>query len=337
METGSTLAFTTLLAALQALAEPTRLRLAVLLSETELTVTELTTILGQSQPRVSRHLKMMVDAGLLLRHREGAWVFFALDRGHASAGLVHAAMARVDIDDAVLAGDRARLDEVRLERARAADRYFATHAADWTRIRALHVADESVERLVLDTVGQGPFRAVLDLGTGTGRMLELLSDRAERAVGIDASPAMLAVARARIEQAGLRNVQLRHGDIYAVPVEQGAYDVVVIHQVLHFLDDPSRAVREAARALRPGGRLVVVDFAPHAQEFLRAEHAHRRLGFAADEVAHMIEEAGLEPASHADLPPAGAQTDRLTVSIWVGRDPRILSDQLITPRLREIA
>jgi len=320
---GRKIAFKRTLAALEALAEPTRLRLAALLAESELTVTELTTILGQSQPRVSRHLKLMADAGLVERHREGAWAFFRLQEAEA-ARFARAALAALDDADETLAADRMRLAEVRAERARAADGYFARHAGDWDRLRALHAADSEVEASLLSAVGPGPFRAVLDLGTGTGRMLTLLAGRAERAVGVDASAAMLSVARANLERAGLRNAQVRHGDIYALPVERDGYDVIVIHQVLHYLDDPPRAIREAARALRPGGRLFVVDFAPHDLEFLRAEHAHRRLGFAREEIAEALAEAGLVDAASSDI---GADRGaRLTVTIWRARDARILDD-----------
>lgn len=323
---------------MEALAEPTRLRLAALMAETELTVTELTSILGQSQPRVSRHLKLMVDAGLVERHREGAWAFFRLRDFAAEGRLAREVLAALDSRDAVLAADRARLAEVRAERSRTAEQYFSRHAADWNRIRSLHVSEAAVEEAVLATIGPGPYGAVVDLGTGTGRMLELLAPRFERAVGLDASPSMLAVARANLERAGLRQVQLRHGDIYALPLEHDAFDVVIIHQVLHFLDDPARALREAARVVRPGGRIIVVDFAPHDLEFLRAAHAHRRLGFSADEVSELLREVGLAGIEHRSLAPATPGADQLTVSLWVARDPRIRTDiNLAVPRLREIA
>ncbi len=320
------LSFDPTLAALEATGESTRLRLLALLAEAELTVSELVTILGQSQPRVSRHLKLLVEAGLVERHREGAWAFFSAGERGAAAGLARDILGRLDPHDPVLGADRSRLDEVRAARVASAELYFATQAANWDRIRALHVAEEKVEAAMLDAVGPGPFRAVLDLGTGTGRMIELLAPLSDRAIGIDGSHAMLNVARARIERVGLRNVQLRQGDLYALPVERDGYDLVVIHQVLHYLEDPSRALREAARVLRPGGRLLVVDFAPHADESLRASHAHRRLGFTRGEIDGFMRDAGLDVVGGRDLTPDSADADLLTVSLWMGRDRRILSD-----------
>jgi ubiquinone/menaquinone biosynthesis C-methylase UbiE len=333
------ISFDRMVAALEAVAEPTRLRLVALLHEAELTVSELTTILGQSQPRVSRHLKLLVDAGLVERHREGAWAFFRLADSSAARQLVGSVLAQADPQDATFSDDRVRLAEVRLERARAADAYFARHAADWDRLRAMHVAEKDVEQALLQAIGAGPFGAVLDLGTGTGRMIGLLAPLSTRAVGVDTSHAMLSVARANLDKAGLKNVQLRQGDIYALPVERNIYDVVLIHQVLHYLDDPARAIREASRALRPGGRLVVVDFAPHTHESLRETQAHRRLGFAREEVEAMLAEAGLSPQLHRDLLPA--ESSQLTVSLWLARDPRVQDDRLLTPLslhpVREVA
>lgn len=320
--------FPVILAALEAAAEVTRLRLMALLAESELTVSELVTILGQSQPRVSRHLKLLVEAGLVERHREGSWAFFRLAERGARAELARDLLARVEGADPLLASDRSRLLEARRARAEAAGRYFAEHANEWDTIRSMHVAEDMVEAAILEAVGAGPIDSLLDLGTGTGRMLELLAPKAVRAVGVDQSPAMLSLARVRIEQAGLRNVVLRQGDIYALPVEAGRHDLVIIHRVLHYLDDPGRAIREAARVTRPGGRVIVVDFAPHTHEFLREQNAHRRLGFSAREIADFMSEAGLDLVEHRDLRPGDDDGDRLTVSLWVGRDPRIISDDL---------
>jgi ubiquinone/menaquinone biosynthesis C-methylase UbiE len=326
---------TSVLAGLEAAGEVTRLRLLALLSEAEITVSEFVHILGQSQPRVSRHLKLLVESGLVERHREGAWAFFNIAHAGAAAGLARDILRRIDPSDPQIVADRQRLAEVRRNRAEAAGRYFAEIAAEWDRVRSLHVPEEEVEAAILQLVGDAPLQAVLDLGTGTGRMLQLLSPHANRVVGVDLSPAMLSVARAEVERARLRNVQLRQGDVYALPVERESYDLVLVHQVLHYLDDPQRALREAARALRPGGRLVVVDFAPHGLEFLREKHAHRRLGFSRDEINQMFADIGLEIAGGRDLAASRRDADKLTVSLWIARDPRIVTD--LVPSTMELA
>ena len=316
--------FPTLLASLEAAGEETRLRILCLLDQAELTVSELVAILGQSQPRVSRHLKLLTEAGLAVRQREGAWAFFRLaERGGEFA---RDCVRRLDPADPVLAGDRARLEVARETRRKQAAAYFAEQATDWDRIRALHASEERVEAALLQLIGEKPFRGLLDLGTGTGRMLELLAPRAVRAVGVDQSAAMLALARDRIDRAGLRNVQLRQGDVYAPPVERNGYDLIVIHQVLHFLDDPARALNEAARALAPSGRLVVVDFDAHQEEFLRTDFAHRRLGFPLAEIEGFLTDAGLVAAQSRRVPPAPGESGKLTVALWLAEDPRVISD-----------
>jgi ubiquinone/menaquinone biosynthesis C-methylase UbiE len=316
--------FPTLLANLEAAGEETRLRILALLDEAELTVSELVAILGQSQPRVSRHLKLLVEAGLAVRSREGAWAFFRLaDEGGA---LARDLVGRIDPADQTLSADRGRLEVAREARRRQAAAYFAERAADWDTIRALHAPEERVEAALASMIGAKPYRSLLDLGTGTGRVLELLAPSAARAVGVDQSAAMLSLARARIDQAGLRQVQLRQGDIYAPPVERDGYDLIVIHQVLHFLDDPARALKEAARALSPGGRLAVVDFDAHDQEFLRADFAHRRLGFPISEIEGFLAEAGLVGVISTRVPPATDESGKLTVALWLAEDPRVISD-----------
>jgi len=314
--------------ALQAAGEITRLRILVLLAEAELTVTDLVTILGQSQPRVSRHLRLLVEAGMIERHREGAWAFFHIAHRGPEAAIACNIVQRIDPNDPLTGADRSRLVEVRRARATRASEYFSAMAEDWNRLRSLHVPAEQVEKAILDIVGDGPLQTVLDLGTGTGRILELIAPMTDRAVGVDQSHAMLNIARTAIERAGLRNVQLRQGDLYALPVDANAFDLVVLHMVLHYLEDPPRALREAARCLRPGGRMIVVDFAPHTNESLREMHQHRRLGFAAEDMALAFREAGLEMREHTNLVPGNDIQNQLTVSIWVGRDPRIVSDDL---------
>ena len=323
-----TLPLSSLLDVLWALDEETRLRIVVLLQHGELTVTDLTDILGQSQPRISRHLKLLADAGVVDKHREGTWAFFDLVSSGPIGRLVSDVLALTDAHDSVLAADLDRLTIVRSRRTAAAQEYFAGIAPRWDEERSLHASDAVVERAILDTIGAATYRSMLDMGTGTGRMLQLLGRDAERAVGLDSSHSMLAVARANLERAEIRGIDLRQGDVYSPPFANDSFDLIVIHQVLHFLDDPARAVREAARLLAPAGRLLIVDFAPHSLEFLRADHAHLRLGFRADTVEAWLDHSGLEvptirtiapPVAEAGDPPVG---ERLTVSLWLGCDRR---------------
>jgi ubiquinone/menaquinone biosynthesis C-methylase UbiE len=316
------LTFDILNAALKAAGEPTRLRILALLADAELTVSDLIEILRQSQPRISRHLRLLTQAGLVERHREGAWAFFRLAEGKG-AELAQALIARLDPNDALPKRDRERLAAVRQTRAALAQDYFRAHAAQWDGIRKLHAADDAVEAAIRAALTERPIRSLLDLGTGTGRMLELFAPSIERGLGIDLSPAMLALARARLDRAGLRHCSVRQGDIYDLPLPRDAFDVVIVHQVLHYLDDGARAIREAARVLRPGGVLLVVDFAPHDLEFLREEHAHLRLGFAAETVAQWMAAAGLDVVLQQTLEPEPGSDGKIAVSLWLARDPRI--------------
>lgn len=307
-----------LVGALKAAAEPTRLRILKLLSTGELNVKDLTQILGQSQPRISRHLKLLNEAGLIDRFREGSWVYFFVADGTRGGQLVRRILEAADDGDTVLLRDQERARVVKQEREAAAQAFFEAHAADWDKIRAFHVAEAEVEAAMLDMLGVGPFDLLVDLGTGTGRILELLGDRFAQGLGIDLNQAMLAYARTKLSRAGLEKVQVRHGDLYNLAVEDGAASAVVMHQVLHFLSDPVRAIAEAARVLTPGGKLLIVDFAPHALDELRERFAHERLGFANQQIEDWLRAAGLKPGQVQTLsPPAGEASDRLTVSIWI--------------------
>jgi ubiquinone/menaquinone biosynthesis C-methylase UbiE/DNA-binding transcriptional ArsR family regulator len=316
------LSFPALTATLKAAAEATRLRILTLLAETELTVSDLTEILRQSQPRLSRHLRLLAEAGLVERFREGSWAFFRLGEHGSAADIARTLITRLDANDPIIARDRERLAAVRSARAAAAQTYFRGHAAEWDRIRKLHVADAAVEEAVSAALADKPIRALLDLGTGTGRMLELFAPDIERGIGLDLSLDMLALARERLDRAGLKHCSVRHGDIYDLALPRDSFDVVIIHQVLHFLDDSAHAIREATRVLRPGGRLLVIDFAPHDLEFLREQHAHRRLGFAAEAVTQWLEAAGLDVMRQQTLPPG--PEGKIAVSLWLARDPRIV-------------
>ncbi len=305
-----------LLQGMRAAAEPTRLRLLALCAHGELTVTELTQILGQSQPRVSRHLKLLVEAGLLDRFREGTWAFYRTSETHACAALGRMIVDLIPGDDQTLALDLGRLETVKAHRAEQAAAYFRLNAARWDEIRKYYVDEAEIERAMTALLPVGDVGELLDIGTGTGRMLEVYGAAARRAVGIDTSRDMLAVARANLERAGLRNCQVRLGDMYQLPAPNASFDTVTVHQVLHYADTPAAVIAEAARVLRPGGRLMVVDFAPHREERLRIDHAHRRLGFSDDELANWLKRANLvpEPATHLH----GAL---LTVCVWPARRP----------------
>ncbi|MCJ2133377.1 metalloregulator ArsR/SmtB family transcription factor [Methylobacterium sp. J-026] len=328
-QTGS-IPFSEALGVLRAAAEETRLRILALLAEGELSVSDLTDILGQSQPRISRHLKLLVEAGLVERHREGAWAFFRLCE--ARAELADPLLSGLDRAAPPLSEDRARLDAVRAQRAETAQTFFARLAPKWDELRSLHICETIVEAAVLDALGERPIGSLIDLGTGTGRMLGLLAPLAGRATGLDSSHAMLSVARANLERRGLSRVDLRQGDIHAPPFARASFDLVLVHQVLHYLDDPARALRGAARLVAPGGRLLVVDFAPHELEFLRTGQAHRRLGFSAEQVSGWLAEAGLATITTRDLAPR--ESGQLTVTLWLAQD-RCAEDGLADDGLAE--
>lgn len=308
-----------LLQALRAAAEPTRLRILYLLSRAELTVTELTRILDQSQPRVSRHLKLMCDAELLQRTQEGSWAFFRIADSGIGARTARALLDLVNREQGEVHGDLRRLEVIKAEHVEDAAAYFRENAAKWDMIRDLYLASTEVEAALLDALGTDT-GDLLDMGTGTGQLLRLLGPRIERGIGVDASREMLAVARANLGSADLSHCQVRQGDILALPVADASMDCVTIHHVLHFLDDPALAVAEAARVLRPHGRLLIVDFAPHGLETLRTEHAHRRLGFEDGEVRHWCQAAGLPFVTMTAFDAAARVGDTpLTVCLWNAR------------------
>ncbi len=280
-------------------------------------------VLGQSQPRVSRHLRLLSEAGVVERLPEGAWVFYRLaESDRALRRAVDAAVGLVSADDITVGRDLERLGLIKSARAATAGAYFRSVAADWDRIRSMHLSESEVEAAMRAAVGEGPFDLMIDLGTGTGRVLQVFADRIKRGVGVDTSHEMLTVARHNLSKPGLEHCSVRHADLYALPFANASADLVVIHLVLHYLDDPGLAIFEAARTLKRGGRLLIVDFAPHGLEFLRVEHAHRRLGFADAEVADWARAAGLELDPPIALTPhrgEGAGEEGLTVKIWAAR------------------
>ena len=299
----------------RALADPTRVRVLVLLRAMELSVGELAQVLGQSQPRVSRHVRILIEAGLIERRKEGSWVFLSLgppERVDPLFALLDG-WEEVDGKNPWAIADAARLAAVRADRAAAAERYFASHAKDWDELRSLHIAESEVEAAIARALGDRPVGRLVDIGTGTGRMIELFGRGAGSALGVDRSPEMLRLARVKLAEAGLAPVDLRQGDMYSLPLPAESADTVIIHQVLHYAQNPAAAVAEAARLLAPGGRLLIIDFAPHDREELRARDAHARLGFADDQILKWVEAAGLDGRVVEHL-----KGGELTVTLWTG-------------------
>jgi ArsR family transcriptional regulator len=297
----------------QALADPTRLRVLALLGEMELSVGELAQLLSQSQPRVSRHVKILTDAGLVERRKEGSWVFLAIAPAAPAEALFSLIeQAAGQFDQQAFQTDRARLAAVRRDRAEAAERYFSVLAGQWDAIRSLHVAESEVEQAIARALGGDPLGRLVDIGTGTGRMIELFGIAADSAIGIDKSSEMLRLARAKLEAAAVP-ASLRQGDMYALPLADGSADCVLLHQVLHYAHAPAEAIAEAARLLASGGQLLIVDFAAHDREELRERAQHVRLGFADEAVLGWLDAAGLQGRVVEHL--AGGE---LTVTLWAG-------------------
>ncbi|MEL6374343.1 MAG: metalloregulator ArsR/SmtB family transcription factor [Pseudomonadota bacterium] len=373
--------------ALKAAAEPTRMRILLLLASAELNVKDLTRILGQSQPRLSRHLKLLVEAGLISRFREGNWVFFQLadhGSGFATAGMAPSMglaaskgagattgagpvpatsndlglngglnggldvgkagprwrlsdliRAMVDPTDPELMRDAVRAAQVKREREAEAQAYFQRHAAEWDRTRSAFVNGGEVDRAMARALGPGPFPFFVDLGTGTGGVLAAMAERYTRGVGFDVNHSMLAYARSNLERAGITHAQVRHGDLYRLELGDACADVVVMHQVLHFLNDPGQALAEAARILKPRGHLLVVDFAPHDHEELREKLAHVRLGFSDEAIRELLHGVGIESNPCTVLAPPKNAKSPLVVSLWHGRkeaEAPLEASRLSSPR-----
>ena len=314
------LALGALIASLRAAGEPSRLRALALLTRGELAVGELAQALGQSQPRISRHMKLLTESGLAERAPEGAWVFYRLaPEGTPARMLAEALVAELDPVDPILVRDRERLADIHAARAATAAAYFDASAEDWNRLRALHLPDVDIEAAILEAAGPGPFDLLIDVGVGVGRMLEIFAPRVVRAEGFDTSRQMLALARAALAGHNEGKASVRLGDVYDPPYPPGQANLVTVHQVLHFLPDPRRAVVNAVGLLRPGGRILIVDFAPHDLEFLRESHAHRRLGFSDEEIRAWCAAGGVPELTVRTLAPATGADKALTVKIWTGK------------------
>ncbi|MCV6575139.1 MAG: metalloregulator ArsR/SmtB family transcription factor [Cohaesibacter sp.] len=308
---------------LKAAGEQTRLRLLALLERGDLSVKDLTAILNQSQPRISRHLKLLFETDLVERVPEGAWVYYRLSQDPVLRGLVAHLLSDLDLADSQMVRDREKLHAVKAANAQAAQEYFQQNAGRWDEIRALHVSESAVEQAILELVGNQTFASLLDLGTGTGSILALLAGHCDYGLGLDSNPPMLSVARARLDQPQYQHLHVQQGDILDLAAHEGRYDLVSLHQVLHYLDDPLAAISEAAHVVAEKGRLLIVDFAPHEHEFLRKDHAHRRLGFSHEMMANWLDDAGFEGVCVRDLEAAQNELSYermpLTVSMWLAQ------------------
>jgi len=318
----------------KALADPTRLRIARLLGAMELAVGELAQVLGQSQPRVSRHVGILCDAGLAERRREGSWVFLrqagAGDDANPVTSAVQRLLATAEAEMPDFASqceaDRRKLAAIRATRESAAEQYFARHASEWDELRALHTADGEVEAALIAALAGAPLGVVLDIGTGTGRIAELFADNAERVVALDKNLEMLKVARAKLQHLPASRVELVQGDFAELPFAAASFDTVLLHQVLHFAQEPAAALDEAARVTRAGGRIAIVDFASHSREELRTRHQHVRLGFSDRQMADLLKSAGF-----TSQPPHALGDGELIVKIWIG-ERRAAAARPVKPR-----
>ena len=315
-----------LVEALKAAGEPTRLRILALLYQGELAVGEMVQILEQSQPRLSHHLKALAQSGLVQRLPEGAWVFYRLARHGRARRLLDAILDELDLQQAPYCDDIVALQNVRIERATAAESYFAGIAERWDRLRSLHYPEHDIERALLDAAGEGPFRRVVDLGTGTGRMMELFAARAGEIEGLDFSHQMLTLARANLADANITNAHVLHGRVEATPFRAESADLVILHQVLHYLDRPEAALSEAARIMRPGGHLLLIDFAPHGLEFLREKHGHRHLGVRDEDMSTWVKSAGLSTLETRSFQPPKSLDEGLEVKLWKLEKPRLTQE-----------
>lgn len=311
-----------LLNIMRALADPTRLRMALLISRMELSVGEMALILDQSQPRVSRHIRILNEADIIERRKEGSWVFLRTG-GYAGMDAINNILQSPEIFQSdIVSADMVKLEKVRAARAEMADEYFAAHASEWDEIRSLHISESAVEKEMQRILAAYDLGRMLDVGTGTGRMIELFAHMSKYAAAVDNSPEMLRVARAKIDRISANSgskIDVMLGDFNALPIDDASFDTLILHQVLHYAQYPQRVISEAARVLSDNGRLMIVDFAPHNVEDLRKNHAHARLGFSNAMIEEIFRNAGLYLAHHSALPNKQTSEDALTVSIWLGQ------------------
>lgn len=295
----------------------------LLLLKMELAVGELAQILEQSQPRISRHIRILDEADLAERRKEGSWVFLRPGKTQALETLHRIFRSENVVTSEQAISDEQKLATVRQKRAQMAEQYFAAHAEEWDAIRSLHLPEDKVEQAMLALVKDVHLGHLVDIGTGTGRMVELFGPGAELVTALDNSPEMLRLARAKLlagdsspsgQTALTRKTELKLGDFNRLPLQDGKADSVIMHQVLHYAQHPEAVLTEVSRVLGPGGIILIADFASHDREELRTAHAHARLGFSDDSMERWFRQTGIDLVQSRTLD--GGQ---LTVKIWVGR------------------
>lgn len=285
-----------LLAVFKALADQTRLRLWCVLNYHELTVSEIVRIMEMGQSRISRHLKIMTEAGILTARRSGLRVFYTVAHTRNTNDL------RRFMEDATGAeepyvGDVTRAGAIMQERRFETSRFFDGVAAGWEQLRSELYGNTDVDAMLIEHVPS--CRTAVDIGCGTGDLARLLAARADRVIGVDNSQGMLEHARSRFN--GQDQAEFRLGDIEHLPLGDGEVDCAVMNMVLHHLQSPAAGLAEARRVLRDGGTLLVADLGPHQDQKLRARFGDRWMGFDADLLESWIREAGftaVERESH---------------------------------------
>ncbi|CAM3630178.1 ArsR family transcriptional regulator [Litorimonas haliclonae] len=305
-------------AALKTMGHVDRLRILALLARGELTITELVQILGLSQPRVTQYIKSLESVEIIERLREGSWVFSRLKRGNpALTKLVETTLQTLPQNEALLLSDMRRLNEVRDARSRVADAFFARVAQNSDQLGDEYLPQERIEDALLKISGDGPFDFMIDMGTGTGRMLELFSGRITRGAGIDSNPDMLKVARHKLAPDQFGHISVQQGDLHATPFRENTADLVTLHQVLHYLDDPREAIYEASRLLTRDGQLLIVDFEAHTEDHFREDYAHRRLGFTDLDITEWAKWADLQIKIETKL----SNNNNPAIKIWKAVKP----------------
>ncbi len=300
-----------LLQGLRAAAEPTRLRIIALCGHAELSVTELVMILGQTQPRVSRHLKLLVEGGLLQRNKEGNRAYYRLSNEAEGADLARMLNDLMPGEDEVHTLDLSRLSSVKADRLRYAETFLDPYSQEIIELRGMWPPDEVIDKCILELLQDRSIEHLLDLGTGTGRILRTMAPFVAKGTGIDNSLEMLSIARARLDQDGIKNCQVRAGDMYRLPFKQNSFDLITINSLLRYADEPKKVIAEAARVLEKKGALLIVDLAAHDLSTLRDEYGHSWLGFSEVEMVEMLSEANLTvgQVKHID-------GQKLNVCIW---------------------